>query len=171
MADAEAPEADLLGAVRGLIGSRDRDLAAAAVEALGAFGPVAAAAVPELVLALWYGEPEIRPAAAETLGRLRADPDTTVPALGRVLADRDAAVARAAVAALAQFGPAAAPCLPQLVATIAAAVVEGQHEQVNATLWAMSAVTPDVRAAVREYLTDPEHQRQARIALKELGLS
>lgn len=170
VADADAPAPDLLGAVRGCVGDRDRDIAAAAVEALAAFGPAAAAAVPELILAVWYGEPEVRPAAARALGRFEADAATVVPALGKVLADRDAAVVRAAVEALAGFGPAAAACVPELTATIAAAVTAGQFDQVNESILALRAVTADVRAAIRTHLPDPEHQRQARIALKELGL-
>jgi hypothetical protein len=169
VADA-TPSTDLLGAVRACVGDRDRDVAAAAVAALGAFGPAAAAAVPDLVQAVWYGEPAVRPAAATALGRLGADPETAVPALAKVLADRDSAVVSAAVAALAGFGPAATACVPELTATVAAAVVAGQFDRVNEALVALAAVTPDVRAAVRDHLPDPEHQRQARMAMKELGL-
>ncbi|MBN9520023.1 HEAT repeat domain-containing protein [bacterium] len=170
VANTDAPAPDLLDAVRGCVGDRDRDIAAGAVAALAAFGPVAAAAIPELIQAVWYGESEVRPAAARALGRMGADADTVVPALGKVLADRDSAVVRAAVEALAEFGPAAAPCLPELTATIAGAVVAGQFDRVSETILALRAVTADVRAAIRNHLPDPEHQRQARIALKELGL-
>ncbi|HEX4607195.1 MAG TPA: HEAT repeat domain-containing protein [Urbifossiella sp.] len=169
LTDGGPADPGLLPAVRGCLGSQDHDIVAAAVAALAAFGPAAAEAVPELIQALWYGEAGVRPAAAAALGRLGADPDTAVPALGNVRADRDSAVVRAAVEALSRFGPAAAPCVPQLTATIAAAVVAGQFERVNETLLALRAVTPDVREAIRDHLPDPEHQRQARMALKELG--
>jgi hypothetical protein len=170
VADGGPPHPDLLDAVRSRIGSRDTDIAAAAVEALGAFGAAAADAVPELVQALWYGAPEVRPAAAAALGRLGADPATTVPALGAVLADRDSAVVRAATEALARFGPAAAPCVPRLTATIAAALVAGNPEWVSHAVAALHAVAPDLRAALREHIPDPEHQRQVRITMRELGL-
>jgi VWFA-related protein len=104
----------------GVLGSRDivdhllQDLHAGdaaarrkAAEWLGAVG--AGAAAEPLLRALEDRSPEVRAAAAASLGRIR-DP-RAIPALVGLLGDPDGRTSRAALEALQGFGPAAVPAL------------------------------------------------------------
>src|SRR5262245_38014387 len=94
------------------LGSDDKNVRAAAVQALGAVGSAGRGATPQLVVALKDDAGVVRRRAAEALGAVGADPKLALPALAELLADSggraqvEAAVAmgRVAVAAAAQSG-------------------------------------------------------------------
>jgi HEAT repeat protein len=86
-------------------------LSAAAV--LGKIGPKAAAAVPELMLALHYPERQ-RGAAIEALGQIGAGSKEVLPCLLRLLQDPQEKQRQTVIEAVAAMGSAARPAVPML---------------------------------------------------------
>jgi HEAT repeat protein len=120
----ELGEAIVPAAVQKLA-SDDKNVRAAAVQALGAVGAAGRGATPQLVVALKDEAGVVRRRAAEALGAVGADPKVALPALSELLADTaaraqvEAAVAMGRVAVTAAhpgdpvtaLGPAAAGTL------------------------------------------------------------
>jgi len=75
-------------------------------------------ACPGLIRCLKDADPQVRAAAAATLGKFGLEPSAIVPALAEALNDRDPQVRRAAALALGFFREAAAPAVPALVRLI-----------------------------------------------------
>jgi HEAT repeat protein/flagellar basal body rod protein FlgF len=90
-----------------LASDEDERLSAAAINALGALGGQAAAAVPALAAAMDHNSPWIRRAAAEALGRIGAGAAAAVPSLEAHLINESEQVAAAAAIALGRIGAAA----------------------------------------------------------------
>jgi hypothetical protein len=84
-----------------------------AVFELGEYGPAARTAVPALLRALNGDDDAVREGAASSLGNIRSEPETVIPALTRCLYDDS--VNESAAYALGEFGPAAEAAVPQLV--------------------------------------------------------
>jgi HEAT repeat protein len=105
----------LLGAVH----DRDLRVRTAAVEALGALGPRAAAAasrvLPTLVELARAPAPGLRLAAIEALRKVGAPPSVLLPVVRPAVADSAVAVRLAAVDVLGALGPAAVAAVPELV--------------------------------------------------------
>src|SRR5208282_3852817 len=105
----------------------------AAVGALEMMGQAARPAVPALVRALGDPSPFMRWAAARTLGKLGPiDVSVTVPALVRLLCDRDFDVVLAGATALARYGPAAKDAVPALARAIATSDAEARVAAIQA---------------------------------------
>jgi len=105
----EAREPTRLSRLRA--GLADPGRVEAAAKALGAMGPKAAEAVPDLIEALWEGDAGHR-AICLALGDIGARPDLTVPVLVKVL--HHESMELAGITALARFGPGAEAALPAL---------------------------------------------------------
>jgi HEAT repeat protein len=86
------------------------------IRAIGSFGPDAAPACPQLIVALSDPSAALREASAAALAQVgqRASPDA-LAALSKALADTDPDVRDLAAVALGSMGPRAAPAIPQLV--------------------------------------------------------
>jgi len=80
---------------------------------LGDLGPVAKAAVPDLVKAIKENDAAIRGVAISSLGKIRSEPDTVIPLLIPYLEDDNFDVA--AAGALAEFGGLAKAAVPKLL--------------------------------------------------------
>lgn len=85
-----------------------------ALEAIASQGPAAAPLIDDLLAALADPSREIQAAAALAIGRARAAPEKSLPALGKALTDAPESVSQAALRAITEFGPAAAPALPDI---------------------------------------------------------
>lgn len=88
---------------------------AAAAEALGELGPLAKAAIPDLLKALKGSDPAPRPTAAAALGHIHAQPELIVPLLITLLDDAQEGVPESAAEALGDFGDSSKPAVPKLV--------------------------------------------------------
>ncbi len=85
------------------------------VGVLGAIGPEAAAAVPDLVHELDTSlSPLVRANSAWALGHIAAEPAVAVPSLCRALVGNDALTLAAAAGALGAYGTNSRPALPRL---------------------------------------------------------
>ena len=119
---AEAKEviAALIEVARSGLGSRIGWAAVAAVDALGEFGPAAVESVPVLIKVLsdaTAANNERGASAATALGKIAPETpaaDQAIAALLPVLESKDWQSRLAAVNALSQFGPRAAPAIPML---------------------------------------------------------
>jgi HEAT repeat protein len=112
-----------------------------AAEALGALGPAALPAVPDLLVALARPHPGVRARAAAALGRI-SDSTEVAEALGRLIADDpDESVQRASRAALVGVG---APAVAVLAAVLPRA--DDQHRRVAVD--ALTALGPRARPAL-----------------------
>ncbi|WP_433086921.1 hypothetical protein ACQP1P_14510 [Dactylosporangium sp. CA-052675] len=109
---APAPAAPLVPVLRGCLG--EEDPSTAAVEALGALGPAAAAAVPELTALLGHAELTIRLPAAAALARITGDPAPLLAEAAAALAGPRAWQRTEALFALPAAGRAAAGLAPDL---------------------------------------------------------
>jgi hypothetical protein len=85
------------------------------IGSLGWVGPGATNAIPYLVKWLGDSNATIRWNTALTLSRIHENPELVVPALIASLHDPDRQVRLDAINALAAFGPAAAPAIPELL--------------------------------------------------------
>lgn len=85
------------------------------IGSLGWVGPDATNAIPQLVKWLADTNATIRWNTALTLSRIHENPGLVVPALTALLHDPDRQVKLDAINALAAFGPAAAPAIPELL--------------------------------------------------------
>jgi HEAT repeat protein len=109
-----------------------------AVEVVGAIGPEAKAAIPDLLRILRDEDSYRRALAAETLGKIGQEAGTVVPALAPLLQERSRLVRLAAIRALARFGPNAKHAIPPL-----AALLEDDDEYVSeAAADALTAIDP-----------------------------
>ncbi|HTL57432.1 MAG TPA: HEAT repeat domain-containing protein [Candidatus Limnocylindrales bacterium] len=88
---------------------------ARAAASLGGLGPVAQAAVPDLIKALKGTDSAVRGAAAKALGDIKCQPETVIPLLINCLDDPQDDVPAAATEALGEFGPLSRPALPKLL--------------------------------------------------------
>jgi HEAT repeat protein len=159
-------------------GLREPNVAKHAARALGAMGPRAGAAVPDLIGVLQdrNGSAEVRAEAATALGRIAAQPgkegapgeDAAVDALSSVLADGNATVRQRAAVALGEIGPRAATATPQL----ARGVRDADATVSAACCWAIGRLGASGGAtalALRLRGEDDPRQRPAAEALIRLG--
>jgi HEAT repeat protein len=138
----------------------------AAAESLGRLGDEPAAAVPALGAALADPDADLRREAARALGAFKTGAAETVPLLETALAD--AKTAHAAVGALGDLGPAAAPAVPALrrLAVTPAKDMELRRK----ALWALGAIGEPAAMAAPDCLAllsgaEPELRLEAAIAL------
>jgi D-arabinan exo alpha-(1,3)/(1,5)-arabinofuranosidase (non-reducing end) len=82
---------------------------------IGAFGPDAAPAIPELTMELADSDPEARAAAAWALTQVGPKGASAVPALSHALADESPRVRGLAAIALQEVGPQAKAAVPELI--------------------------------------------------------
>jgi HEAT repeat protein len=108
-----------------LVTSRSREVCLAAADVLEKLGPVAAQAIPHLMIVLADSHEEVRWVAEEALNKidsrwwLNKAANRAVPHLVKALSDRESDVRRAAAEALGSMGSAAQPAIPYLVKTLA----------------------------------------------------
>jgi hypothetical protein len=113
----KAPAAEVapdVEALTRLVDDPDLDVRAAAITALGKFGPAAKSASAKLLAAVGKGDIEPRVAAVTALGLIESDAESTVPVLITGLQNEDLRLRRAAATGLVRFGPAAKAALPEL---------------------------------------------------------
>jgi HEAT repeats len=110
--------ADAKEAVPALIAIYEQKLSdssqSSAVEALGAIGPEASAAVPALLRGAVGSNSLVRARTIDALGQIHADPETVVPTLVQSLGDADRGVRLIAMRALGNFGSNAQQAIPVL---------------------------------------------------------
>lgn len=80
---------------------------------------VARSAIPYATRALLDGDPGVRVTGARALELLAADADEAIPDLAALLTDPEAEARVAALSALGEFGPSAAPAAAQVAARLA----------------------------------------------------
>jgi HEAT repeat protein len=85
------------------------------LDALAAIGTGSREFVSWLHSAATNSIPELRKYAIDTLGSMRAEPETTIPLLLGCLNDPDSDIQRVAVESLGRFGPQAESAVPQLL--------------------------------------------------------
>ncbi len=117
---------------------------AAALRAIGNFGPHAATAVTLLTTALSDESPDVRGAAAGALAQVGAPATAAVPALAKLLADSAPRVRSVAAVALKNMGAVSAPALPQLIAALDDPVAYIRAAAADA----IGAIGPGARGAV-----------------------
>jgi HEAT repeat protein len=117
---------------------------AAALRAIGSFGPDAATAVTLLTNALSDESPEVRGAAAGALALVGSRAAASVPALAKLLADSAPRVRSVAAVALKNMGTTSAPALPQLIVALDDSVAYVRAASADA----IGAIGPGARAAV-----------------------
>ncbi|NLF09374.1 MAG: hypothetical protein GX594_15550 [Pirellulaceae bacterium] len=126
-----------------------------ALDALATMGP---AAVPSLIEALKHEK--TRGHVIYIIGRIGADAAPAVPALTKLVADKDEHVALEAAVALAQIGPAAKDAVP--------ALIEALHKSENSTshafAYALGMIGPDA-AAAKPALSDLLKNSDRKLAL------
>lgn len=86
-----------------------------AAYALGAMGPKAESAIPDLLTALREANDDMRPQAAWALGQIKRKPDVVVPALIESLSDRYWSTRHNAAMSLGEFGTNAKAAVPALL--------------------------------------------------------
>src|SRR5262249_370831 len=124
----QAPRETLQEALRQTIaalvsGLRDPDPRGrlAAIDALETLEGSAAGTIPQIVSRVRDRNPFVRWSAVRTLGKLApAQAEKVVPAVKTVLKDDDLDLRVAAASTLARYGPAAAPALDNLTASVSA---------------------------------------------------
>ena len=127
---------------------RNQDVRYFSVWALGLLGPDAKDKTADVLALLNDRSDQVRRKAAETLGRIEAQPDVAVPALIKALSDPSGDVRQAASTALTKLGPEAVPALLQAF----------QDNNPAVKLAALSALgelghgNPDVLAALKAAL-------------------
>lgn len=166
---------ELVRALAALLGDRDRDLAAAAVEALGSQGSEALTELPALLSALRRGDDSVREAAARAVVQLRPPVAAVLPALEELTRAGSPRLAEAALRGLASYGPEAGPaarrlceilvravvdCLDDLSATAADAIVALDGAASDVVQENLASLDPDVLRIVRMQLV-AAHDRAA----------
>jgi hypothetical protein len=101
-----------------------------AAAGLGEFGPAAESVFPSLLRAFQGSDIAVKGAAAVSLGKIRAKPDTTIPLLIRALYDEY--LREDAAEALGEFGPASAPAIPRLTELLEVREKELHHAVIEA---------------------------------------
>jgi HEAT repeat protein len=136
-----------------------------ALDVLETMGPQAAPAVPSLVRATADPNVFVRWASARGLGEIGPlDTARTVPALARLVFDRDLDVGLAATKALERYGPAAKAAIPDLILALRAtdarkrlaaiAALEGIGTDAKTAIPALSVALTDVDMDVRRAAAD-----------------
>jgi HEAT repeat protein len=152
--------------------AKDADVRLAAVKSLGAIGTPAAAAVPEVLKFLASGNQAERCAAVETLGRIgKTDPEPVLKTLVPLVRSADDALQMAAINAMAEIGPAAAPAAGELFRLYG----EYRNTQLGAaTITAIGKTGATDKAAVQQLIAiltadDQETVHSAVEALGQMG--
>ena len=123
-----------------------------AARALAPLGSVAELAVDDLLRLLVDTNDEVRIASAYALGRLCMQPEKVVPNLVDALDDRD--LLRPAAMAIAAYGPAARPAVPNLASALLKALAEAKYDDVDCLVHAIEATAADPLAELRQVLAD-----------------
>jgi hypothetical protein len=145
----------------------DRCVRTEAAWAASLFGGAAAVAVPQLLALLDDDYHGAWDAAAYTLGSLRVQPEVVVPALARLVCEREYIPLWEPIDALGAYGRDATPALPKLLERFALAVANND-DLVTPIARALEAICQDPRQAVRDHIgsRDPE---LLQLALRELA--
>ncbi len=106
--------AALLESLAALLASEDPQLRADCLRQMAELGEAAAPELEAILGGLSDPVASVRATAAVTLARIQADPAQVVPLLSERLDDSEPEVRKAAVMALAHYGPQAASALPRL---------------------------------------------------------
>jgi hypothetical protein len=147
-----------LPAVQQCLDDRDDAVQCEAVRLLGAFGPAAADLVPRLIEAAWYGQPDVRFAALDAIGRIRTNPGEAVPAVAKILKDEKPEMVTAAAETLAAYGAAAAVAESEILDALATAAAVTDLGPTIALVTALCAIGPNAEDKVRSHFgeRDPE---------------
>jgi len=128
-----------------------------AIYAIQGMGPVAAAAVPDLVPFLSAQDWFVRTAAMKALSEIGPASAPAAPRLAEALSDQNADVRRAAAQTLVKLGPAGKEAVPALVARIEEPIPDIRGH----VLAALAAIGPEARSAVpalKAYLKKEQEQ-------------
>lgn len=166
----ESPlDPDLAEPVAACLADPDADLPPEAAYALGEFGPLARAAIPELSRTLWQGEDALRAAAAYALGRLAPVSADLIPDLAAHLDEPNWNVVAAVSGALRAFARQAEPGVPKLLEPLKRAIVECNHAMIEDLARTLLALTPDPdRAVCDAFRAEDEVRRRSLASLEEL---
>lgn len=156
---------ELLQAIELCLTHKDLDVRRKAVELVGAFGPAAARNVPTLLGLLLHEDDGAQFEAATALGRIGADAEEVVPALAYSLKKYD--MAATAAAALARFGPQAAPAEPQLFAALNTAANQNDDTAAANLIAALLVAVPDAAAKIKTRFSDSDPESR-RVVIGEL---
>jgi HEAT repeat protein len=159
---------EAVSAVSDLLTDADEEIPGEAALTLGAMGPDARAAIPQLREALGHRVAGARAGAAQALGQLATDSDVPAPELAILLRDTEPDVVTAAVGALSSYGHRAESTTPKLLDALTAALVNCDDAAVVQLVQTIRAVTADPGQAVRQHAgtRDPELQRMLFEALR-----
>ncbi|EKV00453.1 HEAT repeat-containing protein [Leptolyngbya sp. PCC 7375] len=141
-----------------------------AVQALGAIGPSAYAAVPVMIETLQDGDELVRENAVITLGQIGPEARDAVPELIEVFQTQDLDLSVHAANALGQIGPDARDAVPAIIT-----VLEDQDSDIRAiAAEVLGEIGPDAHAAVPALIAALSDQnvflrRRAASALGEIG--
>lgn len=155
--------------LRERLGDADPQVQEEALQSLGAYGPRALAAVPDLITFLGHERRSLRRVAASALGAVGPEAERAVPALTGILRQDPCEGVRAAAAyALARI--ARRTSLPALTRALSHA--ESNYVRENAA-WAIGTIGPEANAAVpdltRALEDDPRIRTAARWALDRIS--
>ena len=142
--------------VRRHLSHRLPELRAEAVRALAPLGSVAEPAVDDLLRLLVNTNDDVRMASVYALGRLRLQAEKVVPNLVDALDDRD--LLRPAAMAMAAYGPAARPAVPNLASALLTALAETEYGNVDCLVHAIEATAADPVAELRQVLADCDRE-------------
>lgn len=156
VADVSYKGVPLSGYIRQLKG-KDTKAQLDAIYAIQQMGPVAAAAVPELMPFLSANDWFVKTAAMKALGEMGPASGPAAARLAGALSDSNADVRRAAAEALVKLGPAGKEAVPALVARIDEPVPDIRGN----VFAALAAIGPEARSALpalKDYLKREKEQ-------------
>lgn len=157
---------ELTAALKRSSREREVDEVLGIVDALKRLGLQSSPALPVLLELLNHPQGEVRTAAAEAVGVIRADPPRAVQGLLPLLTDPRPAVREQAALSLGALGKASVPALPQLITTLQDDYIDVRIASARALgdLHPVSrSAVPALRAALRD--ANSEVRRHATVAL------
>jgi hypothetical protein len=161
-------EPRLVAAITGCLADPDAVIPGEAARTLAALGPVAQAAFPQLMKALWSDQASTRAGAAQALGVLQLQPARVVPEVAVRLEDSNPGVVAAAAEALRSFAGEAESAVPRLLAALEAASIDCDQHLMETLTSALIAISGDPRERLRAHFADPQMRKLAFAMLREV---